>query len=138
MRDSSHRVASNGRRRRQKPAGPIVGAPEITKEVVQVWVYGLADCLSPTTKMKHARRGNRHLGRRVLGARCQKAEVLYHRVAAETNFTNHPDALRFRHRTLKRDSGRRCEGLAAIQPLEKVKMPHRAAELAIRGAAQAH
>src|SRR5262249_10578748 len=66
----------------------------------------------------------------------QEAEMIDHRVSAETDFADDADALGLGRDAFERNALLRSKWFAAVQAFQKIEMPHRAADFTIGHALQ--
>ena len=88
--------------------------------------------------MQHTGRWDSHLGRGV-GVLLEKAEVIQHRMRGKSDLADHaqPFPLCF-DASSESNAVIGGERFHTIQPLQKIEVPHGAAEFAVSGAAESH
>ena len=129
------KIAAAGMRERLDRVA--VREPQIAIELLHLRIDIEAHGPSTAPEMQHRRRRNRHL-RHSAGVVAQKAEVIDHRMRRKSDLASNAQSLGLSlDAALERDAMIRAERFNAIQPLQKIEVPHGAAEFAIGGAAQA-
>ncbi len=117
--------------------GAAIREAEIAVELLHVRVDLGVHGATAASEMTDARRGDRHFGG-CMSVLAKKAEMVEHRMAREPQLAHHAQSLGLRlDAALKLDPVIGADGLDTIETFQEVEVPHRAAEFAIGGAAQA-
>jgi hypothetical protein len=113
-----------------------VGSADVVEIRIEIGIDLAADQVAALTEVEGARRRNGHL-RRDARVALEEAEVVEHRVVGEADASRHLDAFRLGLDTGELDAVLGGERRDAVEPLEEVEVPPRAAELTVGRALQA-
>src|SRR5262245_10141615 len=118
--------------------GLAPGPAKVLKIFIQIWIDVLADRVPATAEVQHRGGGNCHF-RGDLGIGPQEPKMLEHRVVGgKIDLAGHTDAFWLGLGAVKANAVLKHDALAALELPEKIKVPPRAAKLAVGRKLEAH